>query len=244
MPREQGARQTPLGEGVTAYHWLTSSSRLPITGFTANMEHELDGNQNELKLNYIQLLHNFYDGTKPRSNRRRSIWRASASDSGRGDRRYLREMRTQHGHQVGRFKQFLALGFQINNANITEDTGAALPGLRRKVVKSPHAAMALLVRHLSDLPVHDVGQARSRPSVELRFSCSATPTAIPKGRCGRFCVRAVAARAGQEAAAWETKKRRKMREPRAARLRNVLPRAREEQRDRGKGQEGNEKGND
>ena len=70
-------RPTPLGEGVTGL-LVDEFKSVADYEFTANMEHELDEVEAG-KLNYIQLLHNFYDALKPRSSRRRSIWRASAS---------------------------------------------------------------------------------------------------------------------------------------------------------------------
>lgn len=96
-------RPTPLGEGVTGL-LVDEFKSVADYEFTANMEHELDEVEAG-KLNYIQLLHNFYDGFEAALNRRRSIWRAAHQDSGRGDRRYLREMRTQHGHQVRPIRQ-------------------------------------------------------------------------------------------------------------------------------------------
>ena len=53
-------RPTPLGEGVTGL-LVDEFKSVADYEFTANMEHELDEVEAG-KLNYIQLLHNFYDG--------------------------------------------------------------------------------------------------------------------------------------------------------------------------------------
>ncbi len=73
----------------------------------------------------------------------------------------------------GRFGKFLACpGFPecTNTKPITEDTGAACPVCGAKVVKKKSARgyVYYFVRHLSDLPVHDVGQAAhtTRPNCD------------------------------------------------------------------------------
>ena len=53
-------RPTPLGEGVTGL-LVDEFKSVADYEFTANMEHELDEVEAG-RLNYIQLLHNFYDG--------------------------------------------------------------------------------------------------------------------------------------------------------------------------------------
>ncbi len=59
-PKSRALRPTPLGEGVTGL-LVDEFKSVADYEFTANMEHELDEVEAG-RLNYIQLLHNFYDG--------------------------------------------------------------------------------------------------------------------------------------------------------------------------------------
>ena len=110
--------------------------------FTANMEHELDEVEAG-KLNYIQLLHNFYDGFEA------ALKQAEIDLEGK--RIKIQDEVTdviceKCGRNMviksGRFGKFLACpGFPecTNTKPITEDTGAACPVCGAKVVKKKSA---------------------------------------------------------------------------------------------------------
>ena len=166
-------RPTPLGEGVTGL-LVDEFKSVADYEFTANMEHELDEVEAG-KLNYIQLLHNFYDGFEA------ALKQAEIDLEGK--RIKIQDEVTdviceKCGRNMviksGRFGKFLACpGFPecTNTKPITEDTGAACPVCGAKVVKKEVRTRlcVLLVRHLPGLPVHDVGQAAQDQVPELRF---------------------------------------------------------------------------
>ena len=131
-------RPTPLGEGVTGL-LVDEFKSVADYEFTANMEHELDEVEAG-KLNYIQLLHNFYDGFEA------ALKQAEIDLEGK--RIKIQDEVTdviceKCGRNMviksGRFGKFLACpGFPecTNTKPITEDTGAACPVCGAKVVWS------------------------------------------------------------------------------------------------------------
>ena len=134
-------RPTPLGEGVTGL-LVDEFKSVADYEFTANMEHELDEVEAG-KLNYIQLLHNFYDGFEA------ALKQAEIDLEGK--RIKIQDEVTdviceKCGRNMviksGRFGKFLACpGFPecTNTKPITEDTGAACPVCGAKVVKKKSA---------------------------------------------------------------------------------------------------------
>lgn len=122
--------------------WLTSFKSVADYEFIANMEHELDEVEAG-KLNYIQLLHNFYDGFEA------ALKQAEIDLEGK--RIKIQDEVTdviceKCGRNMviksGRFGKFLACpGFPecTNTKPITEDTGAACPVCGAKVVKKKSA---------------------------------------------------------------------------------------------------------
>ena len=141
-PRRTSAlRPTPLGEGVTGL-LVDEFKSVADYEFTANMEHELDEVEAG-KLNYIQLLHNFYDGFEA------ALKQAEIDLEGK--RIKIQDEVTdvicdKCGRNMviksGRFGKFLACpGFPecTNTKPITEDTGAACPVCGAKVVKKKSA---------------------------------------------------------------------------------------------------------
>ena len=137
-------RPTPLGEGVTGL-LVDEFKSVADYEFTANMEHELDEVEAG-KLNYIQLLHNFYDGFEA------ALKQAEIDLEGK--RIKIQDEVTdviceKPGRNMviksGRFGKFLACpGFPgaPTPSLSPRDTGAACPVCGAKVVKkSPHAAM-------------------------------------------------------------------------------------------------------
>ena len=132
---------TPLGEGVTGL-LVDEFKSVADYEFTANMEHELDEVEAG-KLNYIQLLHNFYDGFEA------ALKQAEIDLEGK--RIKIQDEVTdviceKCGRNMviksGRFGKFLACpGFPecTNTKPITEDTGAACPVCGAKVVKKKSA---------------------------------------------------------------------------------------------------------
>ena len=134
-------RPTPLGEGVTGL-LVDEFKSVADYEFTANMEHELDEVEAG-RLNYIQLLHNFYDGFE-------AALKQAESDL-EGKRIKIQDEVTdviceKCGRNMviksGRFGKFLACpGFPecTNTKPITEDTGAACPVCGAKVVKKKSA---------------------------------------------------------------------------------------------------------
>ena len=134
-------RPTPLGEGVTGL-LVDEFKSVADYEFTANMEHELDEVEAG-KLNYIQLLHNFYDGFEA------ALKQAEVDLEGK--RIKIQDEVTdviceKCGRNMviksGRFGKFLACpGFPecTNTKPITEDTGAACPVCGAKVVKKKSA---------------------------------------------------------------------------------------------------------
>ena len=134
-------RPTPLGEGVTGL-LVDEFKSVADYEFTANMEHELDEVEAG-RLNYIQLLHNFYDGFEA------ALKQAEIDLEGK--RIKIQDEVTdvicdKCGRNMviksGRFGKFLACpGFPecTNTKPITEDTGAACPVCGAKVVKKKSA---------------------------------------------------------------------------------------------------------
>ncbi|MCB6366422.1 type I DNA topoisomerase [Intestinibacillus massiliensis] len=134
-------RPTPLGEGVTGL-LVDKFKSVADYEFTANMEHELDEVEAG-KLDYIQLLHNFYGGFE-------SALQQAEVDL-EGQRIKIEDEVTdvicdKCGRNMviksGRFGKFLACpGYPecTNTKPITEDTGAACPVCGAKVVKKKSA---------------------------------------------------------------------------------------------------------
>lgn len=134
-------RPTPLGEGVTGL-LVDKFKSVADYEFTANMEHELD-NVEAGKLNYIQLLENFFGGFEG------ALKQAEVDLE--GQRIKIEDEVTdiicdKCGRNMviksGRFGKFLACpGFPecTNTKAITEDTGAACPVCGAKVVKKKSA---------------------------------------------------------------------------------------------------------
>ena len=134
-------RPTPLGEGVTGL-LVDEFKSVADYEFTANMEEQLDEVEAG-KLNYIQLLHNFYDDFE------KALGQAEIDLE--GQRIKIKDEVTdviceKCGRNMviksGRFGKFLACpGFPecTNTKPITEDTGAACPVCGAKVVKKKSA---------------------------------------------------------------------------------------------------------
>ena len=134
-------RPTPLGEGVTGL-LVDEFKSVADYEFTANMEEQLDEVEAG-KLDYIQLLHNFYDGFEA------ALKQAEIDLEGK--RIKIKDEVTdviceKCGRNMviksGRFGKFLACpGFPecTNTKPITEDTGASCPVCGAKVVKKKSA---------------------------------------------------------------------------------------------------------
>ncbi len=134
-------RPTPLGEGVTGL-LVDKFKSVADYEFTANMEHQLDEVEAG-KLDYVQLLKNFYGGFEDALNQ--------AETDLEGQRIKIQDEVTdvicdKCGRNMvikfGRFGKFLACpGFPecTNTKAITEDTGAACPVCGDKVVKKKSA---------------------------------------------------------------------------------------------------------
>jgi len=134
-------RPTPLGEGVTGL-LVDKFKSVADYEFTANMEHQLDEVEAG-KLDYVQLLKNFYGGFEDALNQ--------AETALEGQRIKIQDEVTdvicdKCGRNMvikfGRFGKFLACpGFPecTNTKAITEDTGAACPVCGDKVVKKKSA---------------------------------------------------------------------------------------------------------
>ena len=134
-------RPTPLGEGVTGL-LVDEFKSVADYEFTANMEEQLDEVEAG-KLDYIQLLHTFYDGFE------NALKQAEVDLEGK--RIKIQDEVTdvicdKCGRNMviksGRFGKFLACpGFPecTNTKPITEDTGAACPVCGAKVVKKKSA---------------------------------------------------------------------------------------------------------
>lgn len=134
-------RPTPLGEGVTSL-LVDKFQSVADYEFTANMEGKLDEVEAG-KLDYIQLLKNFYDGFEDALQK--------AETDLEGQRIRIQDEVTdvicdKCGRNMvikyGRFGKFLACpGFPEceNTKAITEDTGAACPVCGAKVVKKKSA---------------------------------------------------------------------------------------------------------
>ncbi len=132
--------------------------------------------------------------SRRRSSRPRSIWRASASRSGRGDRRHLRQMRPQWSSSPAAFGKF-SPARASRNARIpsrSPRTQAQPARSAERVVKekSPRAALSTIpatnTRRASSSP----GTSRSRPSAELRLSLFRHTDRDSKGHryvCARGC---------------------------------------------------------
>ena len=177
-------RPTPLGEGVTGL-LVDEFKSVADYEFTANMEHELDEVEAG-KLNYIQLLHNFYDGFEA------ALKQAEIDLEGK--RIKIQDEVTdviceKCGRNMviksGRFGKFLACpGFPecTNTKPITEDTGAACPVCGAKVVKKKSARGYVYYSVI-----------RSRSRVLLRFTRKARTTRksrIPQESRCRALIRA------------------------------------------------------
>ncbi len=134
-------RPTPLGEGVTGL-LVDEFKSVADYEFTANMEEQLDEVEAG-KLDYITLLHQFYDGFE------KALGQAEIDLEGK--RIKIKDEVTdvicdKCGRNMviksGRFGKFLACpGFPecTNTKPITEDTGAACPVCGAKVVKKKSA---------------------------------------------------------------------------------------------------------
>ncbi len=222
-------RPTPLGEGVTGL-LVDEFKSVADYEFTANMEHELDEVEAG-KLNYIQLLHNFYDGFEA------ALKQAEIDLEGK--RIKIQDEVTdviceKCGRNMviksGRFGKFLACpGFPecTNTKPITEDTGAACPVCGAKVVKKK-SARGYVYYSCDTYPTCQFMTWDKPLKTKCRTAiprCSATPTAIPRRSRTFACVRAAATRS------WSRRVCRP-RKPKSAarcvkrvppRLRNVLP---------------------
>ena len=188
-------RPTPLGEGVTGL-LVDEFKSVADYEFTANMEEQLDEVEAG-KLNYIQLLHNFYDDFE------KALGQAEIDLE--GQRIKIKDEVTdviceKCGRNMviksGRFGKFLACpGFPecTNTKPITEDTGAACPVCGAKVVKKK-SARGYVYYSCEKYPecqfmTWDKPLGSKCPNCDS--SLFATPTATP--RRSRTCVCARAA---------------------------------------------------
>ena len=166
-------KMTPLGDVVNGLMCDRFKDIVDVK-FTAHMEEELDEVESG-KLPWKQLLRQFYGGFES------NLHQVEKDMEGvylKVPDEVTEEKCDLCGRNMviksGRFGKFLACpGFPecTNTKPITEDTGAACPVCGAKVVKKKYRTRlcVLLVRHLSDLPVYDVGQAAQDQVSELRF---------------------------------------------------------------------------